>query len=145
MIQFVPEPHGREALDAFLRRLLVADWKAPEGPLRLSADLSLADLAEADFFLNAGLFLAALMGSQRVVQAGEPAAASRRQRVTLLPEGENEEISCESPWSSEMGEPMRPIPACPARHAQTNRALSSTAPADLSSGKRFLVKIEVDR
>lgn len=71
MIQFVPEPHGREALDAFLRRLLVADWKAPEGPLRLSADLSLADLAKADFFLNARLFLAAL-----AEEDGAPATAT---------------------------------------------------------------------
>lgn len=60
MIRFVAEPYGREGFDAFLRSLLVADWKSTEGPLRLSADLSLADLAKADFFLNARLFLAAL-------------------------------------------------------------------------------------
>jgi hypothetical protein len=60
MIQFVAEPYGREGFDAFLRSLLVADWKSIEGPLRLSSDLSLADLAEADFFFNARLFLAAL-------------------------------------------------------------------------------------
>lgn len=59
MIQFVGEPDGDEAFD-FLRSLLLADWESPDGPLRLSADLSLADLAAADFFLNARLFLTAL-------------------------------------------------------------------------------------
>lgn len=58
MIQFVAESGGGpESFDAFLRDLLVADWTSPGGPLRLSADLSLADLAEAEFFLNAHLFL----------------------------------------------------------------------------------------
>src|SRR5450759_3987097 len=61
MIQFVAESGGPESFDAFLRDLLVADWTSPEGSLRLSADLGLADLAEAEFFLNARLFLTALV------------------------------------------------------------------------------------
>lgn len=60
MIQFIPEPFGREAFDAFVRSLLFADWELPDGPLRLNADLKPADLADADFFLNARLFLIAL-------------------------------------------------------------------------------------
>jgi hypothetical protein len=60
MIQFVAESDGPESFDAFLRDLLVADWTSPGSPLRLSADLSLADLAEAEFFLNARLFLTVL-------------------------------------------------------------------------------------
>lgn len=59
MIQFVGEPDGTEAF-GFWRDLLVADWESSESPLRLSADLELADLAEADFFLNTRLFLVAL-------------------------------------------------------------------------------------
>lgn len=64
MIQFIPEPYGRDAFgafEAFVRSLLLADWESPDGPLRLNADLKLFDLAEADFFFNARLFLAALM------------------------------------------------------------------------------------
>jgi hypothetical protein len=40
--------------------LLFADWESPDGPLRLNADLKSADLADAEFFFNARLFLAAL-------------------------------------------------------------------------------------
>lgn len=61
MIQFVAESGGPESFDAFLRDLLVADWTSPGGPWRLSADLTLADLAEAEFFLNARLFLTVLV------------------------------------------------------------------------------------
>lgn len=61
MIQFVAESGGPESFDAFLRDLLVANWTSPGGPFRLSPDLSLADLAEAEFFLNARLFLTALV------------------------------------------------------------------------------------
>lgn len=60
MIPFAVEPAGREAFDAFLRSLLVANWEEPNGPLRLSADLKLADLTGSDFLLNTRLFLAAL-------------------------------------------------------------------------------------
>ncbi|HOC54833.1 MAG TPA: hypothetical protein PKI20_04355 [Verrucomicrobiota bacterium] len=60
MIQFAPEPGSREAFDTFLRRLLVADWDSADGPMRLSPDLTLPDLAPATFFQNTRLFLAAL-------------------------------------------------------------------------------------
>ena len=60
MIQFAPEPHGREAFDAFWRSLLLADWERPDGTLRLNPEVLLSDLAEADFFINARLFLTAL-------------------------------------------------------------------------------------
>ena len=61
MIQFVAESGAPESFDAFLCDLLVANWTSPGGPLRLSADLSLADLGTAEFFLNARLFLTALV------------------------------------------------------------------------------------
>src|SRR2546423_6560457 len=61
MIQSVAEPGGPEGFDAFLRDLLAADWTSPKGPLRLSAGLGLANLAEAEFFMNARLFLTALV------------------------------------------------------------------------------------
>jgi hypothetical protein len=61
MIQFAAESGGPESFDAFLCDLLVANWMSPGGPFRLSADLGLADLAEAEFFLNARLFLRALV------------------------------------------------------------------------------------
>ena len=61
MIQFAAESGGPESFDAFLCDLLVANWTSPEGPFRLSANLSLADLAEAEFFLNARLFLTTLV------------------------------------------------------------------------------------
>jgi len=60
MIQFAPEPGSREAFDAFLPRLLQADWESPTGPMRLSASLTLSDLADATFLHNARRFLAAL-------------------------------------------------------------------------------------
>lgn len=50
----------REAFDAYLNRLLVADWEAGTGPMRFTPDLELCDLAGASFFLNARLFLEAL-------------------------------------------------------------------------------------
>ena len=60
MIQFAPEPGSRETFDAFLRSLLVADWEAAAGPMRFCPSLALSDLAEASFFQNARLLLAAL-------------------------------------------------------------------------------------
>jgi hypothetical protein len=71
MIQFIPEPYGREASDPFLRSLLFADWESPDSPLRLNADLKSADLADAEFFLNARLFLVAL-----AEEDGAPATAA---------------------------------------------------------------------
>src|SRR2546427_2754384 len=71
MIQLIPDPYGRDAFDAFMRGLLFADWESPDGPLRLNADLKPADLADAEFFLNARLFLAAL-----AEENGAPATAT---------------------------------------------------------------------
>src|SRR6266550_3577979 len=71
MIQVIPEPGDREAFDAFLQSLLFADWESPDSPLRLSADLELADLAKAAFFHNARLFLATL-----AEEDGAPATAA---------------------------------------------------------------------
>jgi hypothetical protein len=71
MIQFSPEPSGREASDVFLRSLLAADWQNPQGPLRLSPNLALADLTSAPFFQNTRVLLAALSDSD-----GTPATAT---------------------------------------------------------------------
>jgi len=60
MIQFAPEPGGRQAFDAFLRSLLVADWESTTGPMRFCPSLTLSDLADATLFQNARLLLAAL-------------------------------------------------------------------------------------
>lgn len=60
MIHLAPEPGRREAFDAFLRRLLVADWDSADGPMRFCPDLTLPDLADAAFLQNARLLLAAL-------------------------------------------------------------------------------------
>jgi hypothetical protein len=60
MIHFAPEPGGRDAFDAFLRALLVADWESATGPMRFSSNLTLEDLAEAAFFQNTRILLAAL-------------------------------------------------------------------------------------
>lgn len=60
MIQFTAESGSPESFDDFLCDLLVANWESPDSPLRLSADVGLADLAEADFFFNARLFLTTL-------------------------------------------------------------------------------------
>ena len=70
MIQFAPEPGGREALDAYWRALLVADWESATGPLRFSPSLTLSDLADAAFFQNARVLLAALAEA-----GGTPATA----------------------------------------------------------------------
>lgn len=71
MSQFPPEPNAREVFEAFCRSLLVADWEEPGGPLRLNADLNLADLRDADFFVNTRLFLATL-----AEEDGAPATAT---------------------------------------------------------------------
>jgi hypothetical protein len=71
MIQFSPEPSGREASDAFLRNLLAADWQNPQGPLRLRPNLAFADLRSAPFFQNTRVLLTALTDSE-----GTPATAT---------------------------------------------------------------------
>jgi hypothetical protein len=71
MIQFAPEPGGRQAFDAFLRSLLKADWESSTGPMRFCPSLTLSDLADAAFFQNARLLLAALEEA-----GGTPATAT---------------------------------------------------------------------
>jgi hypothetical protein len=60
MIMLSTPPSAEDTFCTFWRSLLVADWEQPAGPLRLSADLKLADLAAADFLVNTRVFLAAL-------------------------------------------------------------------------------------
>ena len=71
MIQFAPDPSGREAPGALLRSLLAADWQDPHGPLRLSPNLALADLTSASFLQTTRILLAALNDSD-----GTPATAT---------------------------------------------------------------------
>ena len=71
MIQFAPEPGSPEAFDAFAFSLLQADWESATGPMRFSPSLTLSDLADAAFFQNTRLFLAALAAEQ-----GTPATAT---------------------------------------------------------------------
>lgn len=71
MIQFAPEPGSPEAFDAFAFSLLRADWESATGPMRFSPSLTLSDLAEAAFFQNARVLLAALAAEQ-----GTPATAT---------------------------------------------------------------------
>lgn len=60
MIQFIDEPRDGEGCRAFVRQLILTEWNSPQSPLRLSADLNLADLATAGFFLNTRILLTAL-------------------------------------------------------------------------------------
>jgi hypothetical protein len=60
MIQIVAQPGGPEDLGTFLRDLLLADWTSPDSPLNLNSDISLVDVAAADFFFNTRLFLTVL-------------------------------------------------------------------------------------
>jgi hypothetical protein len=71
MIQFAPEPGSPEAFDAFAFSLLQADWESATGPMRLSPSLTRPDLADAAFFQNTRLFLAAQAADQ-----GTPATAT---------------------------------------------------------------------
>ena len=71
MIQFAPEPGSPEAFDAFAFSLLHADWESDTGPMRFSPSLTLPDLADAAFFQNARILLAALAAEQ-----GTPATAT---------------------------------------------------------------------
>jgi len=61
MISDSLQPGGTfETLEAFWRGLLLVDWEQPDAPLRLSEGLQLADLTEADFFINTRILLATL-------------------------------------------------------------------------------------
>lgn len=71
MIDFAPEPCGRDAFDAFWRSLLVSDWESATGPIRFSPSLSLPDLDDADFFQNTRVLLAAV-----AAENGAPATAT---------------------------------------------------------------------
>ena len=71
MINLAPEPGGPLAFDAFIRGLFQADWEAPTGPMRFSSNLTLSDLANAPFFQNTRILLAALATEQ-----GTPATAT---------------------------------------------------------------------
>ena len=71
MIMLGTSHSAEDTFDAFWRSLLVADWEQPAGPLRLSADLKLADLSAADFLVNTRVFLAALAEAD-----GAPATAT---------------------------------------------------------------------
>jgi len=71
MIQFAPEPGSPEAFDAFAFSLLRADWESSTGPMRFSPSLTLSDLADAAFFQNTRLLLAALADAH-----GTPATAT---------------------------------------------------------------------
>ena len=63
MISDIPVSVAFKVLQAYCHKLVVADWRQPDGPLRLSADLKLADLVDADFFTNTRIFLGALAES----------------------------------------------------------------------------------
>lgn len=86
VIQFAPEPGNREAFDRFLRSLFAADWDSADGPLRFSPDLTLSDLADADFLQNARLLLAALdeAGGTPATATGNLNRAFVRQMVDRL-------------------------------------------------------------
>lgn len=51
---------GLDALNRFLKALHDADWEAPDGVIRFSSDLPLAELGGATFLHNARVFLRAL-------------------------------------------------------------------------------------
>ena len=71
MIQFTPEPGVPHPFDAFARRLLQADWESATGPMRISASLTLSDLADAAFLHNTRVLMAGLAAEQ-----GTPATAT---------------------------------------------------------------------
>src|ERR1019366_4924140 len=71
MIQFTPEPGVPHPFDAFVRRLLEADWESTTGPMRFSASLTLSDLADAAFLHNTRVLMAGLAAEQ-----GTPATAT---------------------------------------------------------------------
>jgi hypothetical protein len=71
MIQFTPEPGVPHPFDAFVRRLLQADWESAAGPMRFSASLTLSDLADAAFLHNTRVLMAGLAAEQ-----GTPATAT---------------------------------------------------------------------
>lgn len=63
------DPHA--ALIRYMFKLLAANWDDPAGPLRLSDNLALAELAHAPFFLNARCLLRELDAT-----GGTPATAA---------------------------------------------------------------------
>jgi hypothetical protein len=79
VIQFAPEPGGRPTFDAFCRGLLTADWESASGPIRFCPNLTLSELADADFFINSRLFLTALAEG-----TGAPATATGNLNRTFV-------------------------------------------------------------
>jgi hypothetical protein len=77
MIQFTPEPGVPHPFDAFVRRLLEADWESTTGPMRFSASLTLSDLADAAFLHNTRVLMAGLAAEQ-----GTPATATATGNLT---------------------------------------------------------------
>ncbi|HZQ48549.1 MAG TPA: hypothetical protein VFC07_16145 [Verrucomicrobiae bacterium] len=73
MISDAPQPGALALLESFCKRLAATDWRQPNGPLRLNADLKLIDLANAGFFINTRIFLNALAEAE-----GAPATATGR-------------------------------------------------------------------
>lgn len=71
MISDAPEPRHPSRLETFCHDLCLADWDDPNAPMRLSPDLSLADVGEAAFFHNARVLLLALRDA-----GGTPATAT---------------------------------------------------------------------
>lgn len=63
MIPNLPTPYGvsMEVLNGYLKSLYDADWEDSRGVIRFSADIKLAELARADVFHNARIFLNALL------------------------------------------------------------------------------------
>jgi hypothetical protein len=70
MIHFAPDPGSIEARDAFVRRLLQADWESDTGSMRLSPNLTLADLADAPFFQNTRVLMTGLAAEQGTPATG---------------------------------------------------------------------------
>ena len=71
MSEFIRESRAYAALQVFCRSLLDADWEQSGGPLRLSGDLKLADLADVEMFDDARIFLTVL-----AEEDGAPATAT---------------------------------------------------------------------
>jgi hypothetical protein len=63
MISDASSSAGPRALETYLDSLQAADWTQPDGPVQLSAKLTLNELAHLDFFTNTRIFLHALAQS----------------------------------------------------------------------------------
>lgn len=63
MIPSQPTPYGvlLEVLNSYLKSLYDADWEDPRGVIRFNADLKLVELARAEIFHNARIFLSTLL------------------------------------------------------------------------------------